>query len=70
MAVSKSVNMVCDLCNYPSRAFANITTKAIKIELRVEGWRFRGGVHRCMTCVRTAGAPASSEETDEGCGEQ
>jgi hypothetical protein len=73
MSVVRQVQLVCDICNYPSRWFTDSATSAAKQELRLQGWRFRSGVHRCPTCVTNANlAPQhpTDEATDEGAGEE
>lgn len=71
MAIVKSINLRCDLCEYLSRTFTGTNAEA-KQALRAEGWRFRGGVHKCPACVvnATSQQTPDAEETDEGAGEE
>lgn len=72
MSVVRQIHLKCDICAYPSRWFEDCATSVAKQELRLEGWRFRSGVHRCMTCVANGNLThqRSPEETDEGAGEE
>ena len=71
MAIIKSVSIRCDLCGYVSRTFSGSNAET-KQALRGEGWRFRGGVHKCPACVTNATSQQTpdAEETDEGAGEE
>lgn len=73
MSVHKGITFHCDICAFPSMTFVDVNSKEAKTILRSNGWRFRGGVHRCMTCVTNANLTPqhpTDEATDEGAGEE
>ena len=61
MSIVKMVSAVCDTCHFQSSQY-NDTSPEVKKTLRLLGWRFRNGVHRCPTCV---GLPTVSPDTGE-----
>jgi len=68
MAVKKYTRIVCDVTGTESELIEGGSQEA-KAILRQAGWRFRGGIHRCPLAVAAA-SNQTSEETDEGAGEE
>lgn len=63
MSVIRWVQLQCDICTTQSATISGGSAEAKK-QLRLEGWRFRGGVHRCPTCA-TAERQSPAEEASE-----
>lgn len=61
MSIVKMVSAVCDICHHQSSQY-NAPSPEVKQTLRLLGWRFRNGVHRCPTCV---GNPTVNGDTGE-----
>lgn len=52
MAVKRFTQITCDVTGTVSELMECGATEAKQI-LRAQGWRFRGGVHRCPAAVAT-----------------
>ncbi len=61
MSILKMVSAICDTCHFQSSQYPG-TSPELKTNLRLLGWRFRNGIHRCPTCV---GTPTVSPDTGE-----
>ena len=61
MSIIKMVSARCDICGHLSSSY-EAPSPEVKQTLRLLGWRFRNGVHRCPTCV---GLPTVSPDTGE-----